>query len=157
MLDSTSQDFSNPYWTKLLVSPLPTNPDISHAYLALRIEDNFHRVEVKFPSSLRDRNFVEDVQNETGATQGLERFILFPFNLGVNPPALIRELYCEDTAKSVLNYAKHELPKMIPSNAKYCGQCRDDSFNSNTIIGKILEECPQLGELPPSAVGLDFR
>ena len=64
-------------WTKLLVSPLPCYPDVLHAYLALRLGDEFYRVELKFPSALKERKFVEQVSSREYAIQGQERFIPF--------------------------------------------------------------------------------
>ena len=144
------------YWTKFLVSPLPLYPDILHAYLALRLGDEFYRVELKFPSALRERKFVEQVSNMKYATEGQERFIFsfspfFPISVG--RPKLITLLEDLELTRSILDYARNELPFLIPEGTQYCSARTPNSFNSNSVIHLICSQYPQLGQLPSEAVG----
>ena len=153
MLDINSLDFNSSYWTKLMVSPLLHRSSVLHAYLALRLEDNFYRVELKFPSKLERREFVESVSNEREAVEGLERFVTFPFSLHVKEPSIITSIEDSKLTKDILDYARYELPFQIPADAQYCSGCTEESFNSNSVIHLICSQCPQLGELPSQAVG----
>lgn len=139
--------------TKLLVSPLPLYPNVLHAYLALRLGDEFYRVELKFPSALRERKFVEQVSNMKYAIEGQERFIPFFSSIFVERPRLITLLEDSKLTRSILDYATNELPFLIPKGTQYCGARTPNSFNSNSVIHLICSQFPQLGELPPEAAG----
>ena len=141
------------YWTKLMVSPLLNRPSILHAYLALSLGDSFYRVELKFPSMLQKREFVESVPNEKEAVAGLERFLLFPLILCVKKPTIIKSIECSKLTMEILDYARFELSHQIPMDTKYCSGCTEESFNSNSVIHIICSQFSQLGQLPLQTVG----
>ena len=153
MSNTNSSNSNSCYWTKLMVSPLLDNSSVLHAYLALRLKDNFYRVELKFPSMLERREFVEFVPNEYQAISGLERFVPYPFCLFTAKPEIIISIGDSRLTKDVLDYSRFELPHQIPVDATYCSGCTEESFNSNSIIHLISSQFPQLGELPSQAVG----
>lgn len=155
MLDSTSFNNSQ-YWAQLLITPLPFPLNsFAHSYIGLKERGKFFRIELKTPSSYKQRDFIQEV-DEFGIYQGLEMFPFNPFLPKFSSEVINSVRGDRDLVQSIIEYVRTTLFDEYPFPT-YSPMCTSNCTNSNTFTSFLCSKFPQLGELPKEAVGRRVR